>query len=83
MAMQIELVDCRAKAETETGMTGKQLAGLVLALLCLIGFVVWSIQPSDQTETNLFVRSLVGGLLGGGAVLSWAFLVRKRTKKPD
>ena len=60
----------------------KRTIGIVLIVVCIAGFVGWSLQPSDHTPSDLALRSFVGGLLAGGAVLSWVLLVRKRAAKP-
>jgi RsiW-degrading membrane proteinase PrsW (M82 family) len=56
-------------------MDTKRLVGITLIALCAVGFIFWNLQPLEQTPTAIGIRSFVGGLLAGGAILSWFLLV--------
>jgi hypothetical protein len=65
-------------------MDKKRLVGIILVVVFILAFVAWNLQgpvTNPDDETAFFMRSFVGGLLAGGAVLSWAILVRKRPAK--
>jgi hypothetical protein len=62
-------------------MDKKRLLGIVLMIVFLAAFIGWNLLGPVETETESFLRSLVGGLLLGGAVLSWVFLIKKRPAK--
>ena len=59
-------------------MGSKRQLGIVLMVAFVAAFVTWNLQPAVHTSAGTFIRSLVGGLLAGGAALSWLMLVRKR-----
>lgn len=64
-------------------MTPKRTAGIVLAIAFTAAFIAWNIWLSKQPDANLLVRAFGAVPLGGGAVLSWMFLVRDRRSEKD
>ena len=56
----------------------RQVIGLLLMAACIAGLVAWILHPLEGNDSNLLVRSFGGAVLGGGALMAWMFLVRKR-----
>jgi hypothetical protein len=61
----------------------KRIIGVLVIAICLVSFLAWNLQASEQTEQAMFMRALIGGLLAGGGALSWIFLVRKPPARRD
>ena len=62
-------------------MTPKRLVGIFLTIAFAAAFIAWNIWFSNQPDGNLLVRAFGAVPLGGGAVLSWIFLVRDRARE--
>ena len=59
-------------------MKARQVIGSLLMVVCIAGLVAFNIRPPEGDDSNLLNKAVVTAVLGGGAFLTWKFLVRKR-----
>jgi hypothetical protein len=64
-------------------MDTKRLIGIALIVVFIVAFAAWNLQGQASGSNDMFVRTLVGGLLAGGAGISWLTLVRKPPAKSN
>jgi len=59
-------------------MKARQVIGLLLMVVCVVGLLAFNIHPPEGDDSNLLNKAVVTAVLGGGAFLAWKFLVRPR-----
>ncbi|HYJ35856.1 MAG TPA: hypothetical protein VEV64_06845 [Rhizomicrobium sp.] len=61
-------------------MKARQVIGSLLMVICIAGLLAFNIHPPEGDDSNLLNKLVVTAVLGGGAFLTWKYLVKPRPR---